>query len=132
MKTVDQLIEGLRRATHGLMFMSESDYPFEVFKWGRTKPTDAFLRGLTKQAAATPIETQTAAEFFRAAVSEPAWKGREELALARKFQALLRLLEGNLSDLKVFRVGTIDIHVYVVGRAPSGVWLGVSTRVVET
>jgi hypothetical protein len=44
----------------------------------------------------------------------------------------LRLLEENLADLKVFRVGVVNIPVYIAGRSASGNWLGVSTRVVET
>jgi hypothetical protein len=31
-----------------------------------------------------------------------------------------------------YRVGTVNVAVYVVGRSPEGHWLGVSTRVVET
>jgi hypothetical protein len=132
MKTDDKLIEELKAATRGLTFMSESDYPFEVFKWGGAKPTHEFLRGLTSQDPASPVETQTAKELFRAAASEPDWKSGADLAVARRFQSLLRLLEENLSDLTVFRVGTINMPVYVAGRAASGAWLGVSTRVVET
>ena len=128
----EQLLEELKEATRGLTFMSESDYPFEVFDWGKAEPTPEFLRGLDGSAADTTVETRTAAEFFRAATSEPDWKGADELAVAKKFQALLRLLEENLSDLKVFRVGTINLPVYVAGRSASGSWLGVSTRVVET
>ena len=128
----EQLLEALKEATRGLTFMSESDYPLEVFDWGQAAPTPEFLRGLDNSAPDAPIETRTAPEFFRAATSEPDWKGAEELAVAKKFQTLLRLLEANLSDLKVFRVGTINIPVYVVGRSADGSWLGVSTRVVET
>ena len=112
-----QLLEALREATRGLTFMSESDYPFEVFDWGRAEPTPEFLRGLDGSAADAPVETRTADEFFRGANS---------------FETLRRLLEGNLSDLKVFRVGAVNIPVYVAGRSASGSWLGVSTRVVET
>jgi hypothetical protein len=130
--TDSQILEALKEATHGLTFMSESDYPFEVFDWGQAEPTPEFLRGLDGSAADAPVETRTAAEFFRPATSEPDWKGTEELAVAKKFQALLRLLEGNLSNLKVFRVGTINIPVYVAGRSADGSWLGISTRVVET
>ena len=132
MKSDGQLIEELREATRGLLFMSESDYPFEVFVWGGAEPSREFLRGLAGRDSSAPVETQGAREFFRAAVSEPEWKGGAELALARRFRALLRLLETSLSDLKVYRVGAIDVSVYVAGRAPSGNWLGVSTRVVET
>ncbi|MDT5293517.1 MAG: hypothetical protein QOJ76_397 [Acidobacteriota bacterium] len=131
MKTDDQLIDELKEATRGLTFMSESDFPFEVFKWD-AEPTPDFLRRLTADDASAPVETRTAAEFFRAAASEPEWKAGDELAVARRYQALLRLLEENLTDLKVFRVGTINMPVYVAGRRPSGAWLGLSTRVVET
>jgi hypothetical protein len=127
-----QLLDELREATRGLTYMSESDYPFEVFDWGKDEPTPEFLRGLGNSDAEEPVETRTPAQFFRVATSEPDWKGAEELSVAMRFQALLRLLEQNLSDLKVFRVGTINIPVYVAGRSADGSWLGISTRVVET
>ncbi|HEV7893521.1 MAG TPA: nuclease A inhibitor family protein [Pyrinomonadaceae bacterium] len=132
MKSDEQLVEELTEATRGLTFMSESDYPFEVFAWDGAEPTREFLRGLACLDSSAVMETRGAREFFRAAASEPEWKGEDELALARRFQSLLRLLETSLTDLKVYRVGAIDIKVYVAGRAPSGNYLGVSTRVVET
>ena len=130
--TDERLMEELEEATRGLTFMSESDYPFEVFNWGAAEPTHEFLRGLTGEAAGVPVETTTPAKFFRVAVSEAEWKNAEQLTAARRFQKLLRLLERNLSDLRVYRVGAINIPVYVAGRGASGNWLGVSTRVVET
>ena len=130
--TDEQLTAELREATRGLTFMSESDYPFEVFDWGAAEPTDDFLRGLTGEAADVPVETKTAADFFRVAAAEAEWKNEELLTAARRFQKLLRLLERNLTDLRVYRVGAVNIPVYVAGRAASGNWLGVSTRVVET
>lgn len=129
--TDEQLIRALEEATRGLTFMSESDYPFEVFRW-EAAPTDESLRALAGADAGAGVETQTAARFFRAPASEPDWKGAEERALARRFQQLQRLLEENLDDLKVYRVGSVNIAVFVAGRAPSGSWLGVSTRAVET
>lgn len=130
--TDEQLLKELREATRGLTYMSESDYPVEVFDWGKSEPTPEHLRGLGGQPADAQVETRTVEHFFRAPASEPDWKGGEELAVARRFQALRRLLEANLSDLKVFRVGTVNMPVYVAGRSASGSWLGVSTRVVET
>jgi len=130
--TDEQLMEELREATRGLTFMSESDYPFECFNWGAAEPTHEFLRGLTGEASDVPVETTTAANFFRVAASEAEWKNAEQLTAARRFQRLLRLLEQNLTDLRVYRVGAVNIPVYVAGRGASGNWLGVSTRVVET
>jgi hypothetical protein len=130
--TDEQLLEELREATRGLTYMSESDYPFEVFNWGAAEPTHEFLRGLTGEAADAPVETRAPADFFRVSTSEAVWKNAEHLGPARSFQKLLFLLERNLKDLKVYRVGVINIPVYVVGRSASGNWLGVSTRAVET
>ena len=65
-------------------------------------------------------------------VSEASWKGGSELASARHFQALARALEENLSDIEVYKIGEINMPVYVLGRSPAGRWLGLSTRVVET
>ena len=130
--TDEELIEALREASRGLLVMSESDYPLAVFNWGAAGPTPEFLRGLTGEAADAPVEIRAAADTFRAIVSEPEWKNAEQLSTARRFQRLVRLLEQNLADLKAYRVGRINIPVYVVGRSASGNWLGVSTRVVET
>lgn len=130
--TDEQLLEELREATRGLTYMSEADYPFEVFNWGAEWPTDEFLRGLTGAAADAPVETRTPADFFRVSASEAKWKNAEQLGAARSFQRLLLLLERNLTDLKVYRVGVTNIPVYVAGRSASGNWLGVSTRAVET
>jgi hypothetical protein len=129
----DQLTGELKEAARWLTFMSESDYPLEVVCWKNlTEVTPDYLRGLTDENDSAPVNTMSPAEFFRVATSEAAWKGEAELATARKFQALVRLLEDRLDGLTVYRVGRINIPVYVVGRSPSGSWLGVSTRVVET
>lgn len=117
--TDERLLEELRAATEGLTYMSESDYPFEVFRW-EAEPTPESLRALAGAAEGAAVETRAPADFFRAPATESG------------FQKAQRLLEENLSDLRVYRVGEINIPVYVVGRSASGAWLGVSTRVVET
>jgi hypothetical protein len=129
----EQLGQELSEAARGLVYMSESDYPVEVVRWQTVVDvTPAYLRALTSEESSSPVEAVTAEAFFRAATSEPGWKSDAELATARRYQKLLRLLEERLSDLKAYRVGGVNAAVYVVGRSPSGGWLGVSTRVVET
>jgi hypothetical protein len=133
MKTEDELLEELEQAIAGLLFMSEADYPFSTFRWkGYIELTEAYLREQAGSSADAPVKVKTVDELFRVAVSEPAWKGEAELALAKRYQSLVRWLKKSLSDLRVYRVGEINIRVYVVGRSPGGSWLGISTRVVET
>jgi hypothetical protein len=44
----------------------------------------------------------------------------------------MKVLEKNLDDIRVYRLGKVDIEVVVLGRDASGTWLGVRTNVVET
>ena len=129
----ERLERELTDAARGLLFMSESDYPLEVVRWRNVADvTPEYLRALAGEDSSAPVEAVSAEEFFRAAASEPQWKGAAEIDTARRYQELLRLLAGRLADVKAYRVGAINVAVYVVGRSPGGEWLGVSTRVVET
>jgi hypothetical protein len=133
MKTDDELLEELEQAIAGLLFMSEADYPFSTFRWkGDIELTETYLREQAGSGADATVKVKTVDELFRVAVSEPDWKGEAELAFAKRYQSLVRWLKKNLSDLRVYRVGEINIQVYMVGRSPGGNWLGISTRVVET
>ena len=133
MKSDEQLLEEFGRASAGLMFMSEADYPFEtVRRDGPAEPTPQALREMAGAGADAPVEVQSLERFFRAATAEPDWKGERERAEAKRYRGLARLLRENLEDLKVYRVGEINLAVFVLGRSACGNWLGVSTRVVET
>lgn len=133
MKTDEQLIAELEPLIAGLLFMSEADYPLQTIFWKQdVEVTDEYLRGQAGAGADAPVKTEDVDKFFRAAVSEPDWKGTAELALARRYQAVVNWLKANLSKPKVYRVGEIDIKVYILGRSPGGNWLGISTRVIET
>jgi hypothetical protein len=133
MKNDEEMHGELRELTRGLLFMSESDYPFEVVRWeGIEELTPEHLRRTAGGDPASPVEERAVADFFRVAAGEQEWKGAAELASARKYQSLMRLLENNLRDVRAYRVGAVNISVYVVGKSVEGNWLGVSTRVVET
>ena len=112
-----QIVDQLKRATAGLLVMSESDYPFEIIRWdGSTEITPEFLRALTDEPAEARVE-ETSVEQFLA--SGP-------------FEHLERFLRKQLTNLKVYKVGAINMPVYIVGKSPEGSWLGLSTRVVQT
>ena len=113
----EHLLAQLKKESAGLLVMSESDYPFEVVNWdGSTEISPEFLRGLTNEPAESRVE-ETSLEQFLA--SGP-------------FEHLDRFLREHLTDLKVYKIGTISIPVYIIGRSPEGSWLGLSTRVVQT
>lgn len=133
MKSDEEILQKLEQATAGLLFMSEADYPFEVVNWGELNEiTFDYLRGQAGKESDASVQVVSPEKFFATAMSEPEWKEEQELAIARRYQDLVRLLKENLDDLKVYRVGEIDIAVYIVGRTQTGNRVGLSTRVVET
>src|SRR5687767_981308 len=113
----EHLLAQLKKESAGLLVMSESDYPFEVLKWdGSTEISPEFLRSLANEPAESRVEEIPLEQFL---ASGP-------------FEQLERFLREHLTDLKVYKVGTINIPVYIVGKSPEGNWLGLSTRVVQT
>jgi hypothetical protein len=133
MKSDKGIIEELKQLTEGLLFMSESDYPFETVCWeGLPEISAQFLRSLSGEAEDAPVEIVSVDEFFRVAMSEESWRRDESRQDAQRYRGLVQTLKDNLEELKVYRVGKINIPVYIVGRNKTGNWLGISSRVVET
>jgi hypothetical protein len=118
LKSDKQILAELQDASIGLLVMSESDYPFELVQWsGETQITPAYLCSVSERPEGTPVEESNTEAFL----------GEDE-----RFQKLHAVIKRNLADVKVYKVGTINIPVYVVGRSPDGNWLGVSTRLIQT
>ena len=133
MESDEQILAKLKKATAGLYVMSESDYPFEVIRWEETvKLSPQYLRALHGKPEETLVTVMSLDDFPGFVVSEVSGKGDVEHASVSRSEHLMRVLRENLTDVKVYRVGKVNIPVYVVGRSAAGTWLGLRTRVVET
>jgi len=89
------------------------------------------LLQLTEHPPNAPVELLTVDDFFAIAPEED-WHDQEERETVQRFQNLVSVLKQNLSQLQVYRVGSTDIDVYIVGVARSGELAGLSTKLVET
>jgi len=119
----DPVQSSLAKAAKGLMFVSETDAELEPFVWDVDGKLDE--DGLRKQVDAgedSPVEETTLDRFFRAVPSSQ----------KKKFDALAKTLKDNLSDLRVYKVGEVEMDVYIVGKTNDGRWAGLKTQVVET
>lgn len=127
------LLEELRKLTKGLLFMSESDYPIEVFSQAanaqKTLSAQDIVAAKNPKAKVSEVDFDS---FFRNATTEQAGQSPEAGQTVVKFQALVKALKENLSDIKVYKVGEIEVDVYVIGKTASGNFAGVTTKVVET
>ena len=127
------LSEQIRIAADGLWYISETDA--EIFPFTGSKADSVNKEELLKQIdkpANTTVEEREFDQMFERFVKIQDWYGDEEKATAEKFAALKSLLERNLTDLKVFKVGDIERDIYFVGLDKEGNLAGIQTKAVET
>lgn len=133
MKSDEEVIEELKKATEGLLFMSESEYPFETVYWKALPEVgEAFLRNQAGLSVDAPVETISLDDFFQVASADASWRSDESRRAAERYRNLTALLKENLDNVKVYKLGSVNMPVYIVGQSKTGNWLGISTRVVET
>lgn len=129
--TTATIIDRLKQATTDLLWSSESDYPFELLTWERnTELTPADLvSDLTDD---DHVKSLSLTDLFSPVITVEDWYKAEELALVDRYQALLQTIESNLSEIQVFRVGEIEIAIYIIGKTTTGDVIGLKTLSVET
>ena len=120
-------LAALKNVSKGLLYPSETDAPFEPFSWGKAEGdlTPPKVAQLAKASTDSPVEEQSLADFFADLTAD----GAEHAA---QFRQLQQAVSKQLSGVRVFRVGEINIDVYIVGRSPDGQWAGLKTQSVET
>ena len=130
---VNNLAERIKTISEGLYYTSETDAEILPFIGTAAKSVskEEILRQ-TNSSPDAPVEERGFAEFFDRLISIQDWYGEEETTTAGKFAALRNLLEGNLKDLKVFKIGRIELDIYFVGLDAAGNLTGIKTRAVET
>ena len=127
------LLDRFKTATSGLLFMSESDYPFDIRSWpGSEELKPEQLKADAGVPADAPVQKLNVNDFFHAATKEHEGQSDVGKELVARYKQLVRTIEENLTDTAVYKFGTINMPVFIVGKAPSGDWVGLSTRVVET
>lgn len=129
----NSFVEKVQELSAGLYYISETDaeiLPFEGTKAEAVTKENILIQ--TKSAPDAPVEERIFAEIFARLTAIKDWFGEEEKATAEKFSALQKFLEENLKDLKVFKIGKIQIDIYFVGLGAEGNLTGIQTKAVET
>jgi hypothetical protein len=125
------ITETLTQASQRLLMPSESDYPFEVFVWKDVELTPQKILELTNNPPETSIEQVELDYFFRNVATQKDWHDEIQRESVTKFQNLVQVVKDNLAELRVYRIGTIEVNVYIVGKTKDGV-AGLTTKVIET
>jgi hypothetical protein len=128
------IIETLKHSSAGLMMMSESEYPFEVINWGsKCEPlTTQKILQITNHSQDELVEEVELEYFFKNIAFEQEWHDEHQKQEVVKFQTLLNILKNNLKEIQVYRVGTTNIDVYIIGKTSTDELIGLSTKAIET
>lgn len=130
------LRQQLEEAADGLVYSSESDRPFHFFfRPAETLPPDLTAQSFARLVGAAPgdpAEEWSIDRFLAPHIEyvEPI----DRLAWERlpRYDALKRLLQRELRNVRVFRVGAVQVGCYAVGRDTAGNLVGLKTVAVET
>jgi len=129
----EETVGKIERACASLIYVSETDAPITAFAGAPAADVTAeTILSETNLPAESPVAEIAAGEFFAKLTKIEEWHDAERRAMAKKFLELQTLLEENLRDLKVFKIGRIRLDIYVVGIDQNGNLLGIKTQAVET
>lgn len=126
-------LQQIQEAAEGLLYLSESDYPFEIFQLRRTiSPIEDELKKIAGMSPKAPVEKTTLTYFFRNAVKIYPEATSQQKDTAQRFLQLQNLLEEKMSGVEVYRIGTIRIDAFIIGKLADGTYGGLRTKVIET
>lgn len=127
------LAKQIEEIVKGLYYVSETDaeiLPFVGVKSQTVSKEEILIQ--TKSESNAAIEERNFADFFARLTEIQDWFGDEEKQTAAKYTVLKNLLEKNLRELKVFKIGKIELDVYAVGLDAENILTGIRTKAVET
>jgi hypothetical protein len=126
-------LEKIQAAAAGLFFISESDHPLVPVEL-KDPAGDVIsqLKQLSKNDAGAPVEEQTVDYFFRNHVKVNDTGNAHEVQTAQKFTHLVSVLKQELAGIKVYRVGSVQVEAYIIGKTADGKLGGLKTVLIET
>ena len=128
-----EFIRELELAVQDLLWISESEYPFQVVylhNWD-----DLSQENLLQHYGYNPdtkVAIKDLASFFNSSIREQEWHNEEETAEVKRHQFLVGLLTNNLHNIQVYQLGTVEIDVYILGKTAHQAIAGLFTKIIET
>ena len=128
-----ELITQLELASKDLFWCSETEYPLEVFYWNKT---DSFDENVLLQIHDYPVETKIVIQefrsFFDSATKSESWHNEAEKLEVKRYQAIVDLIAKNLTNIRVYLLGDVEIDVYILGKTEHQAIAGLTTKIVRT
>lgn len=121
----------IEKAVKDVYYVSETDS--EIFPFIGEKCESVSAEELLRQLGRSdPVEERDFEDFFKRLTEMQDWFGDEEKMTAEKFFDLKALLVKNLKNIKVFKIGKIEVDIYIVGLDVKNILSGVWMKAIET
>ncbi|MBZ4189610.1 nuclease A inhibitor family protein [Niabella beijingensis] len=129
-----EFLTQLQEHTRGVVFISESEYPFEIQQLDALSP-DSIVAKVAELSGAqsTQVKAHTAEQFFSKVqrTADPA--DAPVVANAQKIKALYDFLNARLTQLQVYRVEAgVQVPIYILGLLPDQTVAGIKTTSIES
>ena len=123
----------LASLTKDLIYISETDAPINAVKFRKVSSVSkSEVLSATGNGQTAPVEIVDAEKFFERLTTMRDWFGPRETEMARGFAELKNRIDEELTNVKVFKIGKIEMDIYVVGLDRDGNLAGIKTRAIET
>jgi hypothetical protein len=126
-KSSDDPLVALQQLTSGLLFLSESEYSWQVYAGAADKPMPPDFTPIPGRA-----EEVTLDYLFSGAVSEEPDQDLISQDNSTRYRALKAWLQTHLQELRVVKHGERLKQVLITGKTTTGERVALTTQVVET
>ena len=123
----NSLKEQIENLSADLMYPSESDEKIEYFEIEHSTTEKCSLADFRMYNGIKPEITITEMsfdDFFKPLIKIEDWFGDDEKKWAEDSLKLKVLLSDKAKDFQIFKVGSIEIDVFVFGKAEECKWIG--------
>jgi hypothetical protein len=123
--------KGLENVTTGMVYISESDFELDVQDWGQADDT-SISKKISQFSGTDKIETVAADTFFEKTIGALDPGDEFAASLAKQYETLRNYLQNNFKQVRVFRSGKTQVHIFICCLTETNECYAVHTISVET
>lgn len=125
------IVKELNELTKGLIYISESEYPFTISYWHDAHTIEQVQNKIASQHNHEP-ELYNMDTFFHKLVHEQDPNDSFVHEQAQRFQTLYTFLKDTLHSLFMYQAGRVERAIYLGGFTPTNECIVLQTTAIET
>jgi hypothetical protein len=126
------ILEKLESLTHGLLYISESEHPFDILMWNDVKTPEEFVSKIALSHGVLSVEPVDVEQFFFNLTDQQDRQDGFMPEQAFRYRTLHTFLQEHLSQLLVIKSGKGQKDVFIAGFTPVQNCIALHTVSIET